>query len=121
MEMVLEVKDLEVRTRAMDHLFAHLHRHGQTFSEPFWQHLLSQVLFPLFSAIGQPGAKDKVAGLSSYSDEAAVWVSTTLVHALRKFVCLFTEFFDKVFQFVDGLLDLLSVCLCQGETRSLLF
>ncbi|KAJ9084446.1 guanine nucleotide exchange protein for ADP-robosylation factor [Entomophthora muscae] len=115
MEMVLEVKDLEVRTRAMDHLFTHLHRHGQSFSESFWEHLLSQVLFPLFSAIGQPGAKDRVAGLSSYSDEATVWVSTTLVHALRKFVCLFTEFFDKVFQFLDGLLDLLSVCLCQED------
>ncbi|KAI0221253.1 guanine nucleotide exchange protein for ADP-robosylation factor [Massospora cicadina] len=117
MEMVLEVKDLEVRTRAMDHMFAHLHRHGHGFAEPLWHHLLSQVLFPLFSTVGQP-AKDKVAGLSypdAYPDEAAVWVSTTLVHALRKFVRLFTEFFDKVFQFLDGLLDLLSVCLCQED------
>lgn len=116
MEMVLEVKDLEIRTRAMDHLFAYLHTYGNDFTDEFWNQLLTDILLPLFSSLGHPGAKDKVVGLSAtQGDEAAVWVSTTLVHALRKFVNLFTEFFDRVFQFLDGLLDLLSVCLCQDD------
>lgn len=116
MAMVLEVKDLEIRTRAMDHLFGYLHTYGNNFSDEFWNQLLSDILLPLFSSLGHPGAKEKVVGLSATrGDEAAVWVSTTLVHALRKFVNLFTEFFDKVFQFLAGLLDLLSVCLCQDD------
>jgi brefeldin A-inhibited guanine nucleotide-exchange protein len=41
-------------------------------------------------------------------------LSTTMIQALRDLVDLYTFFFDTLERFLDGLLDLLCVCICQG-------
>lgn len=111
MEMICNVFDLEVRTRAMDQMFTYLHEFGGFFPDGFWHHILDNVLFPLFSNIGKLDHKIRVRFASK--EDALIWVSTTLVHALRRFVQLFTEYFEKAFKFLNGLLDLLTICLCQ--------
>jgi len=44
----------------------------------------------------------------------SVWLSTTMIQALRDLVDLFTFFYVTLERFLDGLLDLLCVCICQG-------
>ncbi|KXN66584.1 hypothetical protein CONCODRAFT_126415 [Conidiobolus coronatus NRRL 28638] len=66
---------------------------------------------------GDVNAQSKQHGIHSFSkEELDMWVSTTLVEALRRFVALFTDYFDSLFPFIDGLLDLLAACLCQEDT-----
>lgn len=45
----------------------------------------------------------------------SVWLSTTMIQALRDLIDLYTFFFETLERFLDGLLDLLCVCICQGE------
>ncbi|KAF9009101.1 hypothetical protein BDQ17DRAFT_1349527 [Cyathus striatus] len=42
-----------------------------------------------------------------------VWLSTTMIQALRDLIGLYTFYFDILERFLDGLLDLLCVCICQ--------
>lgn len=51
----------------------------------------------------------------------SVWLSTTMIQALRDLIDLYTFYFDILERFLDGLLDLLCVCICQGtpSVRSL--
>ena len=44
----------------------------------------------------------------------SVWLSTTMRQALRNLVDLYTFYFETLERFLDGLLDLLCVCICQG-------
>jgi brefeldin A-inhibited guanine nucleotide-exchange protein len=44
----------------------------------------------------------------------SVWLSTTMIQALRDLIDLYTFYFDILERFLDGLLDLLCVCICQG-------
>lgn len=45
----------------------------------------------------------------------SVWLSTTMIQALRNLVDLFTFYFDVLARMLDKLLDLLCECICQGE------
>jgi Sec7-like guanine-nucleotide exchange factor len=45
----------------------------------------------------------------------SVWLSTTMIQALRDLIDLYTFFFETLERFLDGLLDLLFVCICQRE------
>lgn len=45
----------------------------------------------------------------------SVWLSTTMIQALRDLVDLYTFYFETLERFLDGLLDLLCVCICQGK------
>jgi brefeldin A-inhibited guanine nucleotide-exchange protein len=45
----------------------------------------------------------------------SVWLSTTMIQALRDLIDLYTFYFDILERFLDGLLDLLCVCICQGR------
>lgn len=38
-----------------------------------------------------------------------------MIQALRDLIDLYTFFFETLERFLDGLLDLLCVCICQGE------
>ena len=38
-----------------------------------------------------------------------------MIQALRDLIDLYTFYFDILERFLDGLLDLLCVCICQGE------
>ncbi|KAL7750673.1 guanine nucleotide exchange protein for ADP-robosylation factor [Sorochytrium milnesiophthora] len=102
--------DLEVRTRALNYLFETLKLHGRSYTKDFWQVLASGVLFPIFD--------DLKNGRSDYSkfanrEDMNVWLSTTLIQALRQFVDLFTFYFDTLQFLMPGLLDLLKVCIIQ--------
>lgn len=45
-----------------------------------------------------------------------MWLSTTMIQALRNLVDLFTFYFDVLARMLDRLLDLLSECICQGAS-----
>lgn len=50
----------------------------------------------------------------------SVWLSTTMIQALRNLVDLFTFYFDVLARMLDKLLDLLCECICQGEPHAVL-
>jgi len=43
----------------------------------------------------------------------SVWLSTTMIQALRNLIALYTFYFETLERTLDGLLDLLCVCICQ--------
>jgi brefeldin A-inhibited guanine nucleotide-exchange protein len=45
----------------------------------------------------------------------SVWLSTTLISALREMIELYTFYFSVMQAYLDGLLDILVACICQGE------
>lgn len=48
-----------------------------------------------------------------------MWLSTTLISALREMIELYTVYFTVMQRFLDGLLDILVACICQGEFQQL--
>ncbi|KAI9292157.1 Sec7-domain-containing protein [Neoconidiobolus thromboides FSU 785] len=111
--IITEVLDLKIRTRALNLLFSYLHEFGGDFPDGFWHIILDSVIFPIFSNLGMVDRNISIKFTSK--EDCYIWVSTTLAQALKKFVDLFTEYYDKVFKFLNGLLDLLSLCLCQAN------
>jgi brefeldin A-inhibited guanine nucleotide-exchange protein len=51
----------------------------------------------------------------STQEDMSVWLSTTMISALRNLISLYTYYFETLQRFLDGLLDLLCACICQGE------
>ena len=49
----------------------------------------------------------------------SVWLSTTMIQALRDLVDLYTFYYDILERFLDGLMDLLCVCICQGWSMTI--
>jgi brefeldin A-inhibited guanine nucleotide-exchange protein len=92
-------------------LFSVLKEHGATFPVEFWDTICQQLLFPIFAVL--KSSQD----LSRFStqEDMSVWLSTTMIQALRDLIGLYTYFFDTLERFLDGLLDLLCVCICQGQ------
>jgi brefeldin A-inhibited guanine nucleotide-exchange protein len=98
----------------LDSLFETLTTHGSGFSLEFWNSICQEVLFPIFSVLQ---TKKDVSRFSS-QEELSVWLSTTMISALRNLIKLYTHYFDILQEYLDGLLDLLCACICQGK-RSL--
>lgn len=46
-------------------------------------------------------------------EELSVWLSTTMIQALRNMISLFTHFFGSLEYMLDRFLDLLALCICQ--------
>ena len=46
-------------------------------------------------------------------EELSVWLSTTMIQALRNMISLFTHFFDSLQYMLDRFLELLALCICQ--------
>ncbi|KAI9230359.1 MAG: Sec7-domain-containing protein [Piptocephalis tieghemiana] len=110
-QVVMDSADLEVRTRALDDLFEAVEQHGHAFPESFWQLLFESVLFPLFNDLKQPGRRRRF----SNEDEMTVWLSTTLVKALRKLIGLFGHYREILRPRLEGVLQLLRMCIEQGD------
>ncbi|GAA5840146.1 hypothetical protein JCM9279_002291 [Rhodotorula babjevae] len=108
-DVVMNGEDLEVRKRALDYLFDTLKRHGSTFPADFWDTICKEVLFPIFAVLR---SRSDVSRFSTQED-MSVWLSTTMIQALRNLVDLFTFYFDALARMLDKLLDLLSECICQ--------
>ena len=101
--------------RALDCLFDTLKTHGAGFTPEFWATLTAQVLFPIFSVLKARSAEDDPGFKFKTPEDMSVWLSTTLISALRNLIDLYTFYFEVLQEWLDGLLDILVACICQGE------
>ncbi|KAH9954231.1 hypothetical protein BC827DRAFT_1262273 [Russula dissimulans] len=108
-DIIMNGEDLEVRRLALDSLFNTLKKHGSSFSVEFWDTVCQELLFPIFAVLK---SSQDVSRFSTQED-MSVWLSTTMIQALRDLIDLYTYYFDILERFLDGLLDLLCVCICQ--------
>ncbi|BGP16437.1 hypothetical protein JCM10213_004007 [Rhodosporidiobolus nylandii] len=108
-DVIMNGEDLEVRKRALDYLFDTLKKHGQSYPPEFWDTVCKEVLFPIFAVLR---SRSDVSRFSTHED-MSVWLSTTMIQALRNLVDLFSFYFDVLARLLDKLLDLLCECICQ--------
>ncbi|KAI8852805.1 hypothetical protein BC829DRAFT_440418 [Chytridium lagenaria] len=102
--------DLEVRTRGLNYLFDALRTHGTAFSRDSWEVVSKGVLFPIFDDLKLSRVEhSKFAN----REDMSVWLSTTLIQALRCFVDLYGTYFDALRFCIDQLFELLTVCMTQ--------
>jgi brefeldin A-inhibited guanine nucleotide-exchange protein len=102
-------EDLEVRSRALAYLFDTLVRYGGDFPIEFWDVLWRQLLYPIFIVLQSKSEMSKAPN----HEELSVWLSTTMIQALRKMITLFTHYFDSLEHMLDRFLDLLALSICQ--------
>ncbi|SJX64808.1 probable SEC7-component of non-clathrin vesicle coat [Sporisorium reilianum f. sp. reilianum] len=108
-DIIMTGDDLEVRRVALDSLFSILKQYGRSFRPDFWDTVCQEILFPIFAVLR---SRHDVTRFSSHED-MSVWLSTTLIQALRNLVDLWTFYFDTLERLLPGLLDLLCACICQ--------
>ncbi|KAH8105989.1 hypothetical protein BXZ70DRAFT_998132 [Cristinia sonorae] len=108
-DVIMNGEDLEVRRLALDSLFTTLKTYGNSYPVDFWDTVCQELLFPIFAVL--KSSQD----LSRFStqEDMSVWLSTTMIQALRNLIDLYTFYFETLERFLDGLLDLLCVCICQ--------
>ncbi|KAK3616385.1 guanine nucleotide exchange protein for ADP-robosylation factor [Elasticomyces elasticus] len=109
-DVLMTGEDLEVRSRALNYLFDTLTRYGGEFPTDFWDTLWRQLLYPIFIVLKDRKAINHEA---ANHEELSVWLSTTLIQALRNMITLFTHFFEALEYMLDRFLDLLALCICQ--------
>ncbi|KAK3116433.1 guanine nucleotide exchange protein for ADP-robosylation factor [Teratosphaeriaceae sp. CCFEE 6253] len=109
-DVLMTGEDLEVRSRALNYLFETLTRYGGDFPQDFWDTLWRQLLYPIFLVLKDRKAINHEA---ANHEELSVWLSTTLIQALRNMISLFTHFFEGLEYMLDRFLDLLALCICQ--------
>ena len=109
-DVLMTGDDLEVRSRALNYLFDTLTKYGGDFPKEFWDTLWRQLLYPIFMVLKDRKALNHEA---VNHEELSVWLSTTLIQALRNMISLFTHFFDSLEYMLDRFLDLLALCICQ--------
>lgn len=108
-DVLMTGEDLEVRSRALTYLFETLIRYGGDFPIEFWDVLWRQVLYPIFVVLQSKSEMSKAPN----HEELSVWLSTTMIQALRNMITLFTHYFDSLEHMLDRFLDLLALCICQ--------
>lgn len=57
-------------------------------------------------------SKSEMSKVSNHED-LSVWLSTTMIQALRNMITLFTYYFEALEYMLDRFLDLLALCICQ--------
>ena len=108
-DVLMTGEDLEVRSRSLNYLFETLTRYGGDFPKDFWETLWRQVLYPIFVVLQSKSEMSKAPN----HEELSVWLSTTMIQALRNMISLFTHYFDSLEHMLDRFLELLSLCICQ--------
>lgn len=108
-DVLMTGEDLEVRSRSLNYLFETLTRYGGGFSKDFWETLWRQVLYPIFVVLQSKSEMSKAPN----HEELSVWLSTTMIQALRNMISLFTHYFESLEHMLDRFLELLSLCICQ--------
>ena len=108
-DVLMTGEDLEVRSQALTYLFDTLKRYGGDFPVEFWDVLWRQVLYPIFIVLQ---SKSEMAKAPNH-EELSVWLSTTMIQALRHMIALFTHYFESLEHMLDRFLDLLALCICQ--------
>lgn len=108
-DILMTGEDLEVRSRALTYLFETLIKYGGDFPIDFWDVLWRQLLYPIFVVLQSKSEMSKAPN----HEELSVWLSTTMIQALRNMITLFTHYFDSLEHMLDRFLDLLTLCICQ--------
>jgi len=108
-DVLMTGEDLEVRSNALNYLFESLIRYGGDFPPDFWDTLWRQLLYPIFMVLK---SKSEMSNVASHED-LSVWLSTTMIQALRNMITLFTHYFESLEYMIDRFLDLLTLCICQ--------
>ena len=108
-DILMTGEDLEVRSQASNYLFDILKEYGDDFPPDFWDILWRQILHPIFMVLKSKSEMTKVLN----HEELSVWLSTTMIQALRNMITLFTHYFDSLEWMLDRFLDLLALCICQ--------
>ncbi|KAI9741473.1 MAG: guanine nucleotide exchange protein for ADP-robosylation factor [Claussenomyces sp. TS43310] len=108
-DVLMTGEDLEVRSNALNYLFEALIRYGSDFPADFWDILWRQLLYPIFMVLK---SKSEMSNVLNH-EELSVWLSTTMIQALRNMITLFTHYFDALEIMLDRFLDLLALCICQ--------
>lgn len=93
-------------------MFTTLKTYGEAFPVDFWDTVCQELLFPIFAVLKSHQDMTRF----NTQEDMSVWLSTTMIQALRDLIDLYTFFFETLERFLDGLLDLLCVCICQGAT-----
>lgn len=108
-DILMTGEDLEVRSQASNYLFDVLKEYGNDFPPDFWDILWRQILHPIFMVLKSKSEMTKVLN----HEELSVWLSTTMIQALRNMITLFTHYFESLEWMLDRFLDLLALCICQ--------
>lgn len=108
-DVLMTGEDLEVRSRALNYLFETLIKYGGDFPIDFWDVLWRQLLYPIFVVLQSKSEMSKAPN----HEELSVWLSTTMIQALRNMITLFTHYFESLEHMLDRFLDLLTLCICQ--------
>lgn len=108
-DIIMTGGELEVRSRALNSLFDILLNYGEYFEYDFWDLICHQLLFPIFSVLSNHWELHNIDN----NDKLSVWLSTTLIQALRNMITLFTHYFDALSRMLGGYLNLLTSCICQ--------
>ena len=108
-DVLMTGDDLEVRSQALNYLFDTLIKYGGDFPLEFWDILWRQLLYPIFMVLKSKSEMTKVLN----HEDLSVWLSTTMIQALRNMISLFTHYFDSLEYMLDRFLDLLALCICQ--------
>lgn len=99
----------DIERRASNYLFDILKDYGGDFPPDFWDMLWRQLLYPIFMVLK---SKSEMKNVLNHED-LSVWLSTTMIQALRNMITLFTHYFDSLEYMLDRFLDLLALCICQ--------
>jgi brefeldin A-inhibited guanine nucleotide-exchange protein len=102
-------EDLEVRSNALEYFFAALVKYGGDFTHEFWDIMWRQQLYPIFMVLH---SRPEISNTLDH-EESLVWLSTTMIQALRHMITLFTHYFEALECMLDSFLELLALCVCQ--------
>ncbi|ODV78589.1 Sec7-domain-containing protein [Suhomyces tanzawaensis NRRL Y-17324] len=108
-DIIMTGEELEVRSRALNYLFNVLLDYGEYFEIDFWDLICRQLLFPIFSVLSNHWE----LSVEDTNDKLSVWLSTTLIQALKSMITLFTHYFDALSGMLDEFLSLIISCICQ--------
>ncbi|CAN8102030.1 unnamed protein product [Discula destructiva] len=108
-DVLMTGEDLEVRSNALNYFFEALLKYGGDFPPEFWDILWRQQLYPIFIVLR---SKPEMTNALNH-EELSVWLSTTMIQALRNMITLFTHYFDALEYMLDRFLELLALCICQ--------
>ncbi|PWA03705.1 hypothetical protein BB558_000130 [Smittium angustum] len=118
-QVVLRSDDLEIRSLALEKCYSITRTHAKEFNLYLWDFFFKQISFSLFMDMKNGNI---VNTRFSNPDDIELWVSTTLVKALRLIIDLFVYCFTNsinIGNFNSELLNLLKLCICQqNETLS---
>ncbi|KAL7629831.1 guanine nucleotide exchange protein for ADP-robosylation factor [Parahypoxylon ruwenzoriense] len=108
-DVLMTGEDLEVRSNALNYFFEALLKYGGDFPSDFWDILWRQQLYPIFMVLR---SRPEMTNALNH-EELSVWLSTTMIQALRNMIILFTHYFDALEYMLDRFLELLALCICQ--------